>query len=491
MKNSNTLKRRDPEAELAEMIGDLVHDPYQFVLQAFPWGEGELVGKTLEDWQVRLLQKIRDGLIDYQGAIQEARASGHGVGKSAMVAWIILWALATFEDTRGIVTANTATQLTTKTWPELAKWHNLCIVKHWFTLTATAIFSSDPTHEKTWRMDAIPWSINKTEAFAGLHNAGKRIIIIFDEGSAIHDSIYQVTEGATTDANAEILWLVFGNPTRSTGRFHAAFHGLKHRWGHEQIDSRTVTLSDKKQIKKWEEDYGPESDFFKVRVKGQFPNISDRQFIATDLVEDARGKHLRPDQYNFAPVIIGVDPAWTGGDETVIWKRQGLASSKIAVFPRNDDDAVIAGFVAKAEDDFKADCVFIDQGFGTGIYSAGKQLGRRWRLVSFSEVSQDTQYLNKRAEMWGLMKQWLKDGGAIPDDQQMVDDLTGPEYIPNRLDGKVQLEAKDDMKKRGLASPNRADALALTFAYPVRKKIEGMPDSRPSETYNQKYKLYA
>lgn len=461
----------DEEKQLRMDMGDMSGDPWAFVMYSFPWGSGDLANRTPELWQEKLLKRVRDGLITYNDAILEAVASGHGIGKSALVAWMILWALSTYEQTRGIVTANTQLQLTTKTWPELAKWHNLFIARHWFTVTATAIFSTEQRYEKTWRIDAVPWSRNKemqTEAFAGLHNHGKRIIIIFDEASAIADKIFEVTEGALTDKETEIIWCCFGNPTRNVGRFHASFHRLRHRWHTEQIDSRSVTLSNKEQLQKWVDDYGIDSDFVKVRVLGQFPMASDLQFISNALVEPARGKHLTLDKYNFAPVILSCDPAWTGGDEIVIYKRQGLASSLLAKFPKNDDDGAIAAHLARFEDDFKADAVFIDIGYGTGIYSFGKQMKRKWTLVSFAAQSSDPGYLNKRAQMWGDMKQWLKDGGALPDDEQTCAEITWPEGVP-RLDGKIVLESKEDMRARGLGSPNRADALALTFAYPVKK----------------------
>jgi len=464
------------QIELLEELGGMSKDPLAFVKFAFPWGTGDLIEhEGPEPWQIKLLSDVRDGLMDYASAIQFARSSGHGIGKSAVVAWLILWAISTFEDTRGVVTANTQTQLTTKTWAELSKWHRLFIARDFFTLTATSIFSSEAKHEKTWRIDAVPWSKTNlnTEAFAGLHNKGKRIILIFDEASAIHDKIWEVSEGALTDEQTEIMWFAFGNPTRATGRFHACFHRLRHRWNTGQIDSRTVAITDKAQIKKWEDDYGVDSDFFKVRVLGQFPNISERQFIGTDLVTNARGKHLKDHVYNFAPVIIGVDPAWTGSDETAIVKRQGLAASVLMILRKNDDDFQLAGYIAKFEDEHKADAVFIDQGYGTGVYSAGKQMNRKWQLVSFASASNNPGYLNKRAEMWGDMKEWLKAGGAIPDDQVLCDDLVGPEYEV-KLKGTIQLESKDDMKKRGVPSPNRADALGLTFAYPVVKKERGI-----------------
>lgn len=487
MQKSNASKKIDPEVELAEMIGDLVHNSVEFVQVAFPWGEGELEGKAPEPWQIQVLSDIDKGLIDINEAIQIAVASGHDIGKSALISWIMLWALSTFEDTRGVVTANTATQLMTKTWPELAKWHNLFIAKHWFTVTATSIFSTMPGHEKTWRIDAIPWSINKTEAFAGLHNQGKRVVILFDEGSAIHDQIWEVTEGATTDEGTEIIWAAFGNPTRNTGRFYQCFHKFRHRWITRQIDSRTVSLSNKNKIEQWREDYGETSDFFKVRVKGEFPATGDRQFIATELVESARGRHIPIEKYEFAPVIITCDPAWTGSDELVIFKRQGLASTMLMKMAKNDDDTLVAGFIAGFEDKYKADAVFIDIGYGTGIYSAGKLMNRKWTLVSFAAKSNTPGYANKRAEMWGLMRDWLKEGGSIPDDAQICEEIPGPEYVV-KLNGDIMLESKEDMKDRGMMSPNRADALALSFAYPVRKKLFNDPKrkqeiSEPREGY--------
>jgi hypothetical protein len=459
------------------------NDPLLFVEGAFDWGVGELKGYTgADEWQRTILAAIRDKLLTIDEAIQIAVASGHGIGKSCLVAWIILWAISTMVDTKGVVTANTENQLKLKTWTELAKWHRMCITKDLFECTATSIFSTEKAHEKTWRIDMVPWSINNTEAFAGLHNQGKRILIIFDEASAIDDAIWEVTEGALTDSDTQIIWCAFGNPTRNTGRFKSCFGVHRKRWLTHNIDSRTVKISNKKQIDKWIEDYGIDSDFVLVRVRGQFPSSSDKQFISSALAHEGRERKLLPNQYNFAAVIIGVDPAWTGGDETVIWLRQGLFSKKLAVYQRNDNDFTLAGYLAKFEDEYKADAVFIDQGYGTGLVSAGRTMGRKWRLISFAGESTDAGYLNKRADMWRLMKQWLADGGCYGDEQQMYDDLIGPEYEV-RLDGKIKLESKQDMKKRGVPSPNYADALALTFAFPItplnvtrsRRKSRPMP----------------
>lgn len=464
--------------ELFEALGALTHDPLAFVYFAYPWGEP---GTPLEDmegpdeWQIQILKDIGEQLKkgkDLQTAIQEAVASGHGIGKSALISWLIHFAISTHENTRGVVTANTEGQLRTKTWPELSKWHNMFIAKDLFTYTATAIFSSDKDYEKTWRIDAIPWSKNSPESFAGLHNQGNRILVLFDEASAIDDGIWEVTEGALTDANTEIIWCAFGNPTRNSGRFRECFRKYRKFWNTYQIDSRTVKISNKAKIEEWLEAYGEDSDFFKVRVRGVFPSASDLQFISTEIADKAQKQVYKLGQFEHLPVIIGVDPAWTGSDSLEIVMRQGYYMKSLASIPKNDDDWRMAQLIAQFEDEYKADAVFIDMGYGTGIYSIGKQLGRKWRLIEFGGKSNDPVYLNMRAYMWGQMKEWLREGGSIPpNDQVLYDDIVGPEAIIDK-NGHIQLESKKDMKDRGLPSPNKGDALALTFAARVVKKSE-------------------
>jgi len=478
------LKTRDPKLQtrnskahrqLAADLAGYAFDPYGWVLYAFPWGEGELAGFAGPDrWQCEQLEaigaKLRGGpgRLAAGAIIREATASGHGIGKSSLVAWLIVWAISTFEDTKGVVTANTETQLKTKTWSELAKWFRLCwFARDLFELTATAIYSVDPSHQKTWRIDQVPWNERNTEAFAGLHNKGKRILLIFDEASAIPDVVWEVSEGALTDEGTQIIWCVFGNPTRNTGRFKECFTGkLKHRWNARQIDSRTCALTNKQLIGQWADDYGENSDFFKVRVRGMFPSMSAKQFISVADVDAAYGRSLRPGQFDFAPKILSVDPAWEGDDELVIGLRQGLAFKLLRTMPKNDNDIQVANIIANLEDSEKTDAVFIDAGYGTGIVSAGRTMGRSWQLVWFAGESTDPGCLNKRAEMWKLMRDWLKSGGAIPKDTVLYNDLIGPETVA-RMDGKIQLEAKAHMKERGLKSPNRADCLAISFAYPV------------------------
>ncbi len=461
------------DEQIIDLAADCAADPLRWSEVAYDWGEGELAEYDgPRGWQREAFAQIRDHLQDpatrYQ-PLMLARASGHGIGKSAFIGMVTNWALSTCDDCKVVITANTDNQLRTKTSPEVGKWARLSITSTWFDINATSIATKDPGHSKTWRADFTPWSEHNTEAFAGLHNKGKRIVLIFDEASAIADKVWEVAEGALTDEGTEIIWIAFGNPTRNTGRFRECFRRFKHRWKCAQIDSRTVEGTNKEQIAKWVEDFGEDSDFVKVRVRGMFPSMSARQFISESDVTAAYGRKLRPEQYSFAPKILTCDPAWEGDDELVISLRQGLAFRILCTLAKNDNDLIVAQRLARYEDDEKADAVFVDAGYGTGIVSAGQGLGREWTLVWFAGESADPGCLNKRAEMWKQARDWLKSGGAIPDDPMLRDELQAPETVP-RVDGKIQIESKKDMKARGLPSPNRADSLIISFAFPVVKK---------------------
>lgn len=469
-----------PEAELIEWAAKFTHDPLGFVMFAFPWGSGELADHDGPDvWQRETLDEIGAKLRaggELGAVIQEAIASGHGIGKSALVSWIIEWAITTHEDTRGVVTANTENQLKTKTWAELAKWHRLSIFGHWFEYTATALYARDPKHERTWRIDMTPWSERNTEAFAGLHNKGKRVLILFDEASAIPDIIWEVSEGALTDSETEIVWCVFGNPTRNTGRFRECFGRFKHRWAHRQIDSRTCRMTNKQQIAQWVADYGEDSDFVRVRVRGVFPRAGSTQFIGSDIVEAAATREAHAGVYD--ALVLGVDPARFGDDESVIYIRKGRdGRTHPPLKYRGLDNMQLAARVAEQYEFYRADAIFVDGGgTGSGVVDRLRQLRIPVIEVQFGASPDRSQpgqeaivYANKAAEMWGVMKEWLGSGGAIPDDNDLKSQLESREYGFVLKDGRdaIQLEKKADMKKRGLSSPDIADALALTFAYPV------------------------
>ena len=175
-------------------------------------------------------------------------------------------------------------------------------------------------------------------------------------------------------------------------------------------------------------------------------------------------------QVAHAPRIIGVDPAYSGVDDAVIYLRQGLHSKVLWTGNKTTDDLIMAKRIADFEDQYQADAVFIDFGYGTGLKSIGDGWGRTWQLVPFGGASADPQMLNKRGEMFNACKTWLKLGGAL-DDQETADDLSAAEYKV-RVDGKIVMEPKEDIKERLGRSPGKGDALLLTFAYPVAKRSD-------------------
>lgn len=382
------------------------------------------------------------------------------------------WALSCWRKARIVVTANTDGQLRTKTSPEFAKWAKMSITAPLLDIDTLRISMNDPAFKENWRLDFSSWSEHNTEAFQGLHNKGSLLAILVDEGSAIADTVFDVIEGAMTDSDTVLLLIVFGNPTRNDGRFREFWRRERNRWITRQIDSRTVEGVNKAELDAWAAEKGEDSDYIRVRVRGMFPRASTRQFIPEDFVDDAMRRHLRDDQYAFAPIILSCDPAWTGEDELVIGYRQGLFFDILETITGHGHghgaDVAVAQRLAHYETKYGASAVFIDAGYGTGIKSAGDVMGRAWQLVWFAGKSSDPGFLNKRAEIWGATRKWLELGGALPDDPVLRQDLIGPTTIP-RLDGVIALESKEDMRKRKVPSPNRADALALTFAAPVVK----------------------
>ena len=392
--------------------------------------------------------------------------SGHGTGKTTCFAWTIPIFLTCFMDAKIPVTAPSSAQLNDALWADLQMWHNKMPpqLRDLFTWTSDHFTCKDTGSfavARTARKEA-------PEALQGFH--AKELLFLIDEGSGIPEPIFQVAQGALSTPGARCA--IASNPTRTNGYFYETFHKNRMFWDGLTFNGEDSPRVDRAFIQGIINEYGKDSDVYRVRVAGEFPEAGDMQFISRAIVEQAvQRKIYEESQYSFAPKIIGVDPAWTGGDEFVIYFRQGIYSKLLAHFRKNDDDVRSAELIAKFEDNYNADAVFIDQGYGTGLYSIGRKMNRNWELVAFGGSSSEPGYANKRAQMWGDMKDWLKLGGCIENDEILVNDLTGPEgYVT--LKGDIILEKKEDMKKRGLASPNRADALAITFARPVRSKRE-------------------
>lgn len=468
------LPPQDIEQDLVDDFDDFRYDPLECVMYSFPWGEGELAESNgPRVWQREMLESLRDYLRNpdtRHTPFQLAISSGHGIGKSADVAFIIHWALSTWEDARVVITANTGDQLATKTVPEVKKWFRRAINSHWFNVRAETIKVLDPKHADTWRADFVTWSLERTEAFAGLHNERKIIVLIFDESSGIPDKIWEVAEGALTDEDTVIVWLAYGNPTQNTGRFRECFGKFSHRWKRKQIDSRTVEGTNKEQIAKWIEDYGEDSDFVRVRVRGEFPRAGSNQFISSDVVAAAR--RYKADGYSGLPKILSVDVARFGDDQSVIGIRQGRKLEILGKY-RGLDTVQVAGRVIEFLKEHNPDATVVDgDGIGAGVIDHLKHQGFSDRLFEFhggATPRDPAMYYNRRAEVWGAMREWLNAGAQIPDDPELADDLVGPEYGFSAKQ-QIQLERKEDMKKRGLQSPDSGDMLAMSFGVTVYPK---------------------
>ncbi len=449
------------ESQLIDDMAAFYDDPLGFVYYSFAWGYDELAGQDGPDvWQSKVLEEIGAKIKENPDvSIREATASGHGIGKTALTAWLCLWAMSTRPHLSGVVTANTMSQLSTKTWRELALWHKRLINRHWFKWSATKFWHvKEP---ETWYISAEPNTEHNSEAFAGRH--AKYKIIVFDEASAIPDKIWEVTEGAMTDPRS--MWFVFGNPTKNTGRFKACFTTDKGRWDTRQIDSRTAKMTNKEELNEWIKAYGLDSDFVRIRVLGLFPRLGAMQFIPTDVVEKAMLSEVPYEAWCMIPVVVGVDVARYGGDRSCISIRQGRKLHEIRKFRELNTMQLSAQVVVAMKDYGGAAAVFVDGvGVGAGVVDRLQMLGFAVIEINGGATAFDeTQFYNATAEQWFRMREWLKGADLPRDDNELRLELTGREFYFDDKE-RIRMERKKDMRKRGLDSPDAADSLAHTFA---------------------------
>ena len=483
-----TIYKPEDEQELMATLWTpaIADDPEAFVLFAFPWGKA---GTPLEHfsgprkWQREVLREIaahikrQGGLVDFE-TLREAVSSGRGIGKSALVSWLTIWMLSTRIGSTTIISANSESQLRAVTWAEITKWLAMSINSHWFEVAATKITPANWLVElvekdlrkgtRYWAVEGRLWSAENPDAYAGVHNYDG-VLVIFDEASGIDDSIWSVTAGFFTENTPNRFWLAFSNPRRNTGYFYETFNSKRDFWDTKVVDARTVEGTDKQVYQQIIDEYGPDSSQAHVEVYGQFPNAGDDQFIGAMVVDDAMKREKYKDQS--APIVIGVDPARFGADATVIAVRQGRDIVKI-IRHRGDDTMTVVGYVIEAIEEYKPALVVIDEGgLGAGIVDRLKEQRYKIKGVNFGNKAKNPiMYGNMRAQMWGDMRDWLKTA-SIPNDRFLKSDLISPMMKPDSR-GTIFLESKKDMKARGLASPDAADAIAVTFAFPVAHRGE-------------------
>jgi hypothetical protein len=467
-------------------------DLLAFVAMAFPWG---VKGTPLErhagprKWQREVLQDLTEHIEENQGKIdfdtfRMAVSSGRGIGKSALVSWLVLWMLTTRIGGSVIVSANSESQLRSVTWAEITKWAAMLINSHWFEISATRVMPAKWLTEvverdlkkgtRYWSVEGRLWSEENPDAYAGLHNEDG-VMLVLDESSGIPDSIWSVAAGFFTENTPNRFWLAFSNPRRNSGYFYETFHSKRDFWTTKVVDTRTVEGTDKAVYEQIIAEYGPDSTQAHVEVYGEFPGAGDDQFISNYVVAEAAER--QPYKDKSAPIVVGVDPARFGSDATVIAVRQGRDIVEIRRY-RGDDTMTVVGHIIDAIEEFKPTLVNIDEGgLGAGVVDRLKEQRYKVKGVNFGWKSKNPiMYQNKRTEMWGEMREWLK-SASIPNDKFLKTDLISPMMKPDSK-GAIGLESKKDMKARGVASPDAADAIALTFAYPVAHREYNEPPRR-------------
>jgi len=495
----NTIYSAQDEQELmARLWSPIIKDnPLAFVLYTFPWGKA---GTPLEHftgprkWQREVLTELTEHIKQNNGKVdfdtfRMATSSGRGIGKSALVSWLVIWMMTTRIGSTTIVSANSEAQLRSVTWAEITKWLSMSMNTHWFEVSATRVMPAKWLTElverdlklgtRYWGVEGRLWSAENPDSYAGVHNFSG-VMLVFDEASGIEDSIWSVAAGFFTENTPNRFWLAFSNPRRNSGYFYESFHSKREFWKNKIVDARTVEGTDKAVYQQIIDEYGADSAQAHVEVFGEFPSASDDQFIGSDIVDEAMNRDKYKDLS--APIILGVDPARFGADSTVIAVRQGRDIIAIKRF-KGDDTMETVGRIIECMEEYKPVLVNIDEGgLGAGVVDRLKEQRYKVKGVNFANKSKNMMmYGNKRAEMWGDMREWLR-SASIPKDRTLKTDLISPLMKPDSK-GAIFLESKKDMKARGLASPDAADAIALTFAYPVAHRE--YVDKRPIRSYSQ------
>lgn len=472
-------------ADLASLVATCYADPLRFVRLMYPW---RTAGTMLEPhdgpdaWQVQCLteigREVRERAFDGQHAVMpvlKAVSKGHGIGGSVMAAWLVDWIMSTRPHAQGVVTANTAVQLETKTWATIQRWTRMCLTGHWFIINSARMYH--PEFKESWFCTPQTCREENSEAFAGQHAADSTSFYVFDEDSSIPEIIHEVAEGGMTDG--EPMMFRFGNPTRNSGSFHRCCFGAgRDRWHPMVVDSRTSKFSNKQLIDEWIEEHGEDSDFVRVRVRGLPPRASELQFIDQDRVWNAQ---RRPDVVVLPeePLVAGVDFSGGGKAWNVVRFRRGLDARSIPAVrvpgeaTRDDRSAflaILAGLLQDRSPDRRLTMMFCDAAYGAPYVERLKNMGfKNVAEVNGGEThAPDKHQANMRAYMWAKLKDWLTLGVVPATDQRLETDLTAPGYHLNRGDQLV-IESKESLQKRGVDSPDDADALAYTFAAPVNQ----------------------
>ena len=404
-------------------------------------------------WQKDFLNAIASG---------ERRISvraGHGVGKSTACSWALIWHLLTRFPQKAICTAPTAGQLFDALFSE---------VKHWInrlppSLRDTIEVYSDRIVQKgtpeSSFISARTSSAERPEALAGVHS--EHVLLICDEASAIPEAVFESAAGSMSGHSATTI--LIGNPTRNTGLFFRTHHSLSSDWKTMHVSCLDNPLVANDFISQIKATYGEGSNAYRVRVLGEFALHDDDVLISAELVDGAMQRDVVLNTSE--SLIYGVDVARFGDDRTVICKRQGSVVVGFKHWTGEDLMGTVGRIVHEASLD-KPEEICVDSiGLGGGVADRLRELGHNVRDVNVSESSAlNQQAARLRDELWMATKDWLDTRSVkLPKDDDLRAELTGPTYSFTS-NGKIKVEGKSEMKRRGMRSPDLADALCLTFA---------------------------
>jgi hypothetical protein len=489
------------EAEIMTQILSFRADPVGFVFYAYPWGQP---GTPLEhikgprDWQLEELQAIGEHVRKQEFCLsndlplqiwRSAYSSGRGPGKSALLGMLAHWQVSCHLGSTCIVSANTEGQMRSKTFPEFAVWFGSAINRHWFTIETLRIAPAawlleqvrKPTEEgglaidpKYWYVQGQTWSEDNPSAFAGTHNP-RGLMVLFDEAAGIPSPIWDTTDGFFTETNPYRFWLGASQMRHRSGRMFELFNDqqIGEGWRCRTLSTRGMPGVDQELIKNQIRRYGEDSDFVRVEIDGLPPRTSDDQFIPHDNVAAAQRNEIYPDESQ--ALVLGVDPAPRG---RTAWRfRQGrnardCCGSLTKGVWEGKDNVQIGKAILDLDSKFHPDFICIDFGMGTGVidYLKRTHIGYKIREVRFGDTAHDgteSEFATHAAELWARVRDWLPGGMIEKDDgskHTLSDQLTNRGWrYSGREEGKKILETKEDLQKRGVKSPDDADALACTF----------------------------
>lgn len=392
--------------------------------------------------------------------------SGHNVGKSAFLSWVILWAHTCYMPVKGGCTAPTATQMSDVLWAELARWHRV------FKERMPGLGSKFNWKTETFEMVEAPkesFSVARTarpekpDALQGLHAHGGIVLMIVDEAPGVSDNVFEAARSALAGNNT--FAILAGNPTRLEGLFYDTHHKLKPLWGTVHVNGEDCPLQSQKFRDEIAFQYGKDSNVYRVRVLGEFPTSEEDTVIPMSLCEAAKVRDVKA----FGPSVWGVDVARFGSDRTVLVKRCSNATLAPHKAWSGQDTMQTSGRIyaewldTPPED--RPQVIFVDViGIGAGV--ADRLLELQMPVVGINvaeSASADDKYLRLRDELWFRARQWLEKRSCklVPDDV-LTSELCLPRYT-FQSNGKIKIESKDEMKRRMPRSPDVADAFCLTF----------------------------